>query len=303
MCFNGYMSGGFAALGLFASWWIHSRTSNTKLAAGVFFFFTMEFLQAIQYLFLATGLTDPTCETGVNKALTMIGFIHICLQPYFCHLINESLSTPQSPKNTPEHNRKLQKYADQYNVVKRLCLIGGFLLWLRYPMSFIPEWSTMSNQPSTEWLRGNKLCTFKAQSMVHLGWSVPMADPSYNIMGVGIHSFLMFAPFFAMYEKRGMVLQGIVLYLTGPVAAAAITSNLMEQASIWCFFSIAQIAIMLFMIREVLIVNWGRAGQVSLTGKQSTHKHEADAEKTAAAIVAAAHHNGNGNGNGKKAKN
>jgi hypothetical protein len=32
----------------------------------------------------------------------------------------------------------------------------------------------------------------------------------------------------------------------------------MEQASIWCFFSIAQISIMLFCIRETLIINWGR---------------------------------------------
>ena len=34
--------------------------------------------------------------------------------------------------------------------------------------------------------------------------------------------------------------QGSFLLLTGPVMAAAITPNLMEQASIWCFFSIMQ---------------------------------------------------------------
>jgi len=33
-----------------------------------------------------------------------------------------------------------------------------------------------------------------------------MADGSYFIQGVGLHSFLMFAPFFALYEKRGMVI-------------------------------------------------------------------------------------------------
>ena len=272
MCFNGYMSGGFAAVGLFASWWIHSRTCNRQLAAGVFFFFTMEFLQAIQYLFLATGLTDPVCETMINKVLTMLGFVHICLQPYFCHVINESLCHYPSPKFSAEHNNKLEKYHEQYKIIKRLCLLGGFLLWARYPMSFVPEWSTTLSQPSTEWLRGEKLCTFKSQSMIHLGWSVPMADPTYNIMGAGIHSFLMFAPFFAMYEKKGMILQGLVLYLTGPFAAAMISKNLMEQASIWCFFSIAQISIMLFLIREALIVNWGRSGgRISLmSGSEST---------------------------------
>jgi len=85
-----------------------------------------------------------------------------------------------------------------------------------------------------------------------------MADPSYYVMGAGIHSFLMFAPFFALYEKKGMILQGCFLFLFGPVLASLFTSNLQEQASIWCFFSIAQISIMLFLIRETLIIHWGK---------------------------------------------
>jgi preprotein translocase subunit SecF len=55
-----------------------------------------------------------------------------------------------------------------------------------------------------------------------------------------------------------MVIQGCFLFLFGPFLAGLITPNLMEQASVWCFFSIAQIAIMLFCIRETLITNWGR---------------------------------------------
>jgi hypothetical protein len=254
------MSGGFAALGLSVALWINFRTSNTRLAVGVFYFFLMEFLQAIQYLYLAVGLDSPICDTMVNKVLTVLGFLHICFQPYFCHLINESLSQDPESASAPEHRRSLQKYRDQYKVIKRLCIIGGALLFIRWPMSYVPGWNTMHGTPSTEWLRGDQLCTFKAQSMVHLGWSVPMADPTYNIQGAGIHSFLMFAPFFALYEKRGMIMQAAFLYLTGPYMASLISSNLMEQASIWCFFSIAQISVMLFLIRETLIVKWGKKG-------------------------------------------
>lgn len=83
-----------------------------------------------------------------------------------------------------------------------------------------------------------------------------MADPTYVIPGAAIHSFLMFAPFFALYEKKGMVVQGCFLFLFGPYSSSFFTDNLMEQASIWCFFSILQIAIMLFFIRESLIINW-----------------------------------------------
>ena len=107
-----------------------------------------------------------------------------------------------------------------------------------------------------------------------------MADPTYVIPGAAIHSFCMFAPFFALYEKKGMVIQGVFLFAFGPYLAGLITPNLMEQASIWCFFSIAQIAIMLFCIRETLITNWGRDkthGSL-LTGKSGKVAEEAASE-------------------------
>ena len=35
MCFTGEMSAGFAAVGLFSSWWIYTKTENMELASGV----------------------------------------------------------------------------------------------------------------------------------------------------------------------------------------------------------------------------------------------------------------------------
>jgi len=269
MCFSMEMSATFAAIGLFSSWWIWAKTNNTGLASGVFFFFTMEFLQVIQYLYIAPDMNSPICDTTVNKILTLAGFLHICMQPYFCHVINASLT-------------KNAKYLDRYIVIKRLCIIGGGMLFARH---FLAQyWSTMDFKrdgayASTEWLRGEKLCTFRGNW--HLAWSVPMADPTYIIPGAAIHSFCMFAPFFALYEKKGMVIQGIFLFAFGPYLAGLISPNLMEQASIWCFFSIAQIAIMLFCIRETLITNWGRdKTHASLltgkTGEVAPAKEEGD---------------------------
>jgi len=276
------MSVAFAALGLFSSWWIYSRTNNTGLASGVFFFFTMELLQAIQYLFIANDLTDPKCDSIINKVLTILGYLHICLQPYFCHVINASLT-------------KQQKYLDRYIVIKRLCLIGGGMLFSRFLIAGFPGYSKMdvSDFKSTEWLRGEKLCTFRGN--LHLAWSVPMADPTYIIPGAAIHSFCMFAPFFALYEKRGMVIQGTFLFIFGPYMAGWLTPNLMEQASIWCFFSIAQISIMLFFIRETLIINWGRSGphQSLVSGtKKDTNGHESNGSSNGKET--------NGHGNGKE---
>lgn len=271
MCFNQPMSFAFAAIGLFAAWWIKTRTDNNALASGVFFFFTMEFLQGLQYFVIEDGpeaLENDSMCSKVNQILTVVGFIHICLQPYFCHVINASLT-------------RSEKYKLKYDVIKRLCLIGGFLLFCRFLLAYFgiesqmfmitnkdnvkferssasaTGWKDTGNSP--EWLRGEKLCTYHGlHNLAHLAWSIPMADPSYFVPGAAIHSFLMYAPFFALYEKKGMVIQGLFLFITGPVLAAFITPNLMEQASIWCFFSIAQITSMLFLIREALISNWGK---------------------------------------------
>jgi len=263
MCFDQKSSFAFAGMGLFCAWWIHSKTKNAELASGVFFFFTMEFLQGLQYFVIAEDLNDSLCSNIINQVLTMLGMLHICLQPYYCHVINASLT-------------KSKTYKSKYDTIKRLCLIGGAFLFFRHLLAMLDIHKifditklpmTTNNMDvsfpngavtgkSTEWLRGEKLCTFKGK--YHLAWSVPMADPSYFVPGAFIHSFLMYAPFFALYEKKGMIIQGLFLFVTGPMLAGYITPNLMEQASVWCFFSISQICSMLFLIREKLIIHWGR---------------------------------------------
>ena len=269
MCFNIYWSSGFSLMGLVLCWWIRKVSTNTQLANGVFYFFLMEFLQVIQYVFIASDLKSPVCETFINQALTLAGFAHICLQPFFLHYINESLLNVKHKDTPPAHVVKLDRTSAQYAVIKRLALLGGFLLFMRYPMSFVPGWNTMKGQKSTEWLRGDSLCTYKTNVMLHLGWSVPMADPSYNIMGIGIHSFLMFAPFVTLsgwtsIVSKGMIVHGIICYMTGPFFASMLSDNLQEQASIWCLFSIAQLMITVFRVRGTLLANGAvRAGRKS----------------------------------------
>jgi len=265
------MSFAFAALGLFLTWYIHHYTENTKLAIGVFWFFLMEFLQGFQYFFI------NDCDSFWNKFLTFLGFVHICYQPYFTHIINSSLT-------------KNPKFLNQYQIILRLCLLGGTMLLARY---FLAPWSnekissdygdSIKATPAAgscrtqEWLRGEKLCTFRGR--YHLAWSVPMYDPTYWSPSAAIHSFMMFAPFFVL--KKNMIIQGVFLWLAGPFAASFITANLQEQASIWCFFSIAQIGIMLFIIREQLILSWGRPQHKNDTSLHVKHTHVEKTEELA----------------------
>jgi len=263
MCFDQKTSFGFAALGFYLAYYVHSRTHNTRLAVGVFWFFLMELLQGFQYFWI------NQCDNPMNKALTLVGFVHICYQPYFTHIINSSLT-------------KNPKFLDQYAIVLRLCLLGGTMLLARYFFAAFAEvpitsdytaWANKTAAPGAcrtqEWLRGEELCTYRGK--YHLSWSIPLYDVTYLSPAASIHSFLMFAPFFVM--KKNMIIQGIFLWAAGPFLASFISPNLQEQASIWCFFSIAQIGIMLFIIREQLLLSWGR--NTTSTSSSSIHqKHE-----------------------------
>jgi len=234
MCFDQKTSFAFAGLGLGVSYYIFSQTKNTRLAIGVFYFFLMELLQGLQYFVI------DDCDNWWNKGLTILGYAHICGQPFFTHVINSALTKSESLKKT-------------YTFLLRLCALGGAMLFARFLFS---SWGStdLKQCPSTEWLQGEKLCTYRGK--LHLAWSLPLYEATYYVTGTSLHFFLIFAPFFVL--KSNMWVQGLFLFLTGPFIALLLTPNLQEQASIWCFFSIAQISIMLFFIREQLLLNWGR---------------------------------------------
>ena len=48
------------------------------------FFFTMEFLQGLQYWVIADNMDAPECANIINKILTVLGYAHICLQVRCC---------------------------------------------------------------------------------------------------------------------------------------------------------------------------------------------------------------------------
>lgn len=72
-----------------------------------------------------------------------------------------------------------------------------------------------------------------------------MYDQTYFSPGASVHFFLMFAPF--MVVDRKMAVLGGFLLLSGPFLASYITPSLFEQASIWCFYSCVQTAMMVFL--------------------------------------------------------
>mmetsp|Transcript_115654 Transcript_115654/g.162554 ORF Transcript_115654/g.162554 Transcript_115654/m.162554 type:complete len:254 (+) Transcript_115654:2-763(+) len=221
MCFNQPMSFAMAAFGFLVSALCLYKSRNLRLSGGVFFFFTMEFLQGFQYFWI------DDCGSTINQVLTYLGFIHIVWQPFFTHLICSSLALDKVKKG-------------QYSLILGLCAIGAVWLLAR---SFVAATNVpiTAECPTTEWIRGTELCTYSGN--LHLAWSIPLGDQTYFWPGASVHFFLMFAPFMVM--GRTMAILGTFLMITGPVLASYITSNLQEQASIWCFYSCVQTFAML----------------------------------------------------------
>ena len=250
MCFSGEMSAAFAACGVLVALIAYTKLNALGGAAqrgagrfvtGVLYFVLMETLQAVSYWWGVDDGSGKLCNR-INSHLTIAGFAHICFQPYFTHLMCGAFFHPDGKKGI------------QNQFTLKLALLAGVAFFMRYvlavhikPDSYMPLDGKAC--PNTEWIRASTLtpggaevsCTFKG--LYHLAWSVPMYQPTYFSPSVFIHSFMMFAPFLVTPGIQSKLF-GLFLFCTGPAMAAFISENLNEQASIWCFFSIAQITCM-----------------------------------------------------------
>jgi len=224
MCFNQPMSGAFALIGFFVGLWCWQQTHNKLLVAGVWYFVLMETLQYFQFFWLDAG-----CDNKVNQILTVLGFLHICFQPYFTHCLSGSFVQNEQKKA-------------QYVTIRSLCLIMGVAMFSRY-LLWTPAHKVTDACPNTDWIRGNQACT--RMGNYHLAWELPLTQPTYFLPSNNIHFFMMFAPYIA----TGQWIPGLVLFLTGPFLSTFITDNLYEQAAIWCFFSICQVCLAVATLR------------------------------------------------------
>jgi len=263
MCFSQEMSAAFSVMGLAFAAWVYKTNGNGNLIQGVVYFVLMEILQVVQYMYIATDVdaaeptlkamqASPTCNTFPNQALTVVGLLHIAFQPYHTALLFGAFV-------------KSEKNKAQFAVVRRLQIIGALLLIARHVGTYVDaatwkEWGvdaryTFDPQAwathEVEWLSGPFLCTYKG--LKHLAWSIPLLPVSYYTNSFGLHSFLMFVPFFAVDTGRFLMnfcnwIAGTFLFLTGPIIADWISPNKHEAGSIWCFHSIMQIVLMVALL-------------------------------------------------------
>ena len=232
------MSGVFTVLGLVAAYVVWSLTRNGKMTSAILFFCLMELLQFVQYFFIADDLYDVKCLARINQILTVLGYVHIQFQPYFTNLYLQAFR-PATGKAAPHEEIA-------WALVLKLCLAQSALGLLRLPLTpglnafELSEAQRAWYGGSRDWLEGPQLCTYRGS--LHLAWSIPLAQPTYFLGGMGLHCFMMFVPMLCIGGLSELDAVSF-LFLSGPVLATYLTSNTHEAASIWCFFSTMQCAI------------------------------------------------------------
>lgn len=80
MCFTAEMSFALSGIGTLAALFAWIRFRNASMVTGVLFFVAMELLQAVQQAHVGQS-------SDMNRLLTVIGWAHICAQPFFTHLL------------------------------------------------------------------------------------------------------------------------------------------------------------------------------------------------------------------------
>lgn len=223
MCFTQISSLAFSFVGFSMALYSLIKLKNTMLFAGVFYFSLMELLQFFQHFWI------DECSSSINRGLTVVGYLHVCFQPLFTNIL--CMSTTKNPQ-----------VRSVFSTCLKLSFIAGILLsmkWLLYSAS--DDYSFRNN--SNEWLVGDETCTYSGK--YHLAWSVMLKSPSYYVPSVFLHNFMMFTPFLlAAIHDWSFAVNGVFLFVTGPLLASYITSNLHEAASIWCFTSVTQLAVL-----------------------------------------------------------
>eukprot|EP01104_Vermistella_antarctica_P006354 TRINITY_DN17058_c0_g1_i1.p1 TRINITY_DN17058_c0_g1~~TRINITY_DN17058_c0_g1_i1.p1 ORF type:complete len:266 (+),score=35.95 TRINITY_DN17058_c0_g1_i1:67-798(+) len=219
MCFNQPISLGFAVVAFTSAYIVYRCTNNIRLSFPIAYFGLMEALQFIQYFVI------DECSSPINKALTLVAYVHICFQPLVTAILGSGLSITKEEKGGSYMLIRL-------GVVAGVCMLAKFLL---HPWA--PDMDILEECPSYDWYRGNDLCTYSGT--VHLAWAVPLYPPTYMVPSSNLHFFLFFAPCFVSWK---FVPMGLIILATGPLLSMYLTDNLHEQPAIWCLVSVGQLS-------------------------------------------------------------
>jgi len=230
MCWSGEASFVLSAAGLGSTAYLIKNKEEKVLWIPLLYFTAMELLQGFNYMWIGE------CGVPQNQLFAMLGYIHIMFQPFFCNAVAMYFI----PKEVKE---KISVY------VYAVCFLVPFVwIYKLYPF----DWAgacPIGKEP----LCGPSLCALRGQW--HIAWEFPLngifsdrfpdmtgsvaTRLGFPIIFGGIHSLTYSLAVFFMPILYGSWRASVMAYLSGPVFASLLTSNINEIPAVWCLFSIA----------------------------------------------------------------
>lgn len=93
-------------------------------------------------------------------------------------------------------------------------------------------------------------CVYYASTRTgHLAWTYLMPKRSYFLASPSLHCFLFFVPYLVMFKRPFLQYAAAIFLVTGPVFTAYLTPSLQERPSVWCVFSVVQVAAYIVAVR------------------------------------------------------
>lgn len=224
MCWSEGASVAMVGLGAVATFVTARRGEPKAIPVTLAFFTFMEALQAAGYLVI------DECQLGPNKAVTLLSYVHISLQPIFINAFGMSLAAAGviSP------------------AMRRFVYAASGFAALVMLLSLVPfDWAGPCKPDST--LCGPEWCTLTGTW--HLAWEMRLNDMWRVIYGETLSELVPFPAYvlavFVLplaYRAWRFVLFHAAL---GPILASQLTNNPNEVPAIWCLFSIGLIFVAL----------------------------------------------------------
>ncbi|MBK1635781.1 DUF5765 domain-containing protein [Rhodovulum adriaticum] len=220
MCWSAEVSVAMVGIGAAAT----AATAWRGEARGIWvtlgFFTFMEALQAAGY-----AVVDD-CTNPANRAVTLLSYLHIAVQPFFINAFAMAIVGHTVPARTRR-------------AVWAVC--GAATAWMLAQL--IPLEALGTCRPGSV-LCGERLCTITGTW--HIGWEVPLnALTGYipSLMGQTLQfpSYILAA--FVMPLFYGAWRFVLFHAAVGPILANLLTDNPNEMPAIWCLFSVAIILV------------------------------------------------------------
>ena len=217
MCWSGEASTAVATIGFASSIYAVYKGEPKALCIPLFYFSLMEALQAYTYIYI------NMCHRPENQIATLLGYLHICFQPFFINMASMYF--------IPDDIRKRVEVP-----VYTLCFASAIVMLIQlYPFDWAGHCAV--GRP----LCGPHLCSVSGNW--HIAWEVPANGIGNYFLNSGIFSL---ENGYITYPIVGFFLP--VLYgswrftvyhlIMGPTLAWLLTSNMNERPAVWCLLSI-----------------------------------------------------------------